>query len=129
MKYQIFRADRELGQIQVAYFDDSDNQIAAYCIDLPVENNMFPTGQDLEKIIQDHSPKYIIERQRNVSDATNFSEIEVLVKKLPENKVDAQEIANNLMWQYETFKSEVSKVLVDVGLLKQNPSIIESTKL
>ena len=129
MKYKITSADRALGQIQVVYFDDSGKQLVKYCIDLQVENGLFPTGQALEQVLEDHSPKFVIAREKEVANATNFSDIEALVEPMPDEAIDPQEIENALMWEYENFKSKVARVLVDMKLLTEDPTQIGVTKL
>lgn len=79
MNYRIIAADAALGQINVTYFNDKDEPIGTYVIDVPVIDGAFITGTALEELIQSRAPTWVLERTNEITTADNFSEIVSLV--------------------------------------------------
>lgn len=80
MQYVIRSFDASLGQITVEY----DNQWV-YTIDLPIEDNQFPVGEQLEAVIQGMYPSWLVERQQKLAaNPTNGEVIQAQVQPFPQ---------------------------------------------
>jgi len=80
MQYIIRSFDAQSGQITVEY----DGQWT-YSIDLPIEDNQFPTGEKLESIISGMYPAWLVERQAQLAaNPANADIIQALVQPFPQ---------------------------------------------
>jgi len=90
MKYIIRKFNAEQGQIVVEYAGQW-----IYSIDLPVENGKFPTGQQLEDVIQAMAPVWLLERKAALTLIDNAHEIQALVQPLPPPPVVENPVPQN----------------------------------
>lgn len=75
MKYQIIAFNKDAGQIVVEYEDQW-----TFSLDLPVVDGLFPVGAELESLIQQYAPVWLVERQRALAaGVSNVADIEALV--------------------------------------------------
>lgn len=80
MQYIIRSFDAQSGQITVEY----DGKWT-YAIDLPIEDNQFPTGEKLESIISGMYPAWLVERQTQLAaNPANAEIIQALVQPFPQ---------------------------------------------
>jgi len=121
MEYIIRNFDRTNGQITVEYAGKW-----TYAIDLPVKDNAFPIGEELELIIQSMAPTWLLEREQSLSvEVVNTNAIQALVQPLPEPvTVETEESKNAAMWVDLIFEQNVAKSLVKFGVLQSDPTTI-----
>jgi hypothetical protein len=87
MQYIIRSFDINSGQITVEY----EGQWT-YAIDLPIVNGMFPVGEELESLIQQYAPVWLLERKNALeAGVSNSAEIEALVVPKPVPEVSSIE--------------------------------------
>lgn len=79
MKYKIVAAKADIGQISVAYLDNTDGIVAIYAIDVPIIDGLFISGDALEAEIQGRAPFWLLERTAAVNTASNFDMLASLV--------------------------------------------------
>lgn len=126
--YKIVRATREIGQIEVAYFD-GEKHLGTWVIDVPVEDGQFLTGEALDAEIMHRAPTWAIERGQAVSEASGFDQIEAMVQEMPRPTVDPEMEANAQMWAQVHFEQQVAKALVKFGILQSDPTTIPTSAL
>lgn len=132
MDYQIIRATREIGQIEVAY-KHNGKVVGIYAIDVPVENGEFITGEPLEALIQHSAPVWIAERETAVAQAQNFGVIEAAVVPLAAQDLPtpptSQEIEQAQALVKAEFEKKVAQALIKFGVLESDPTAIGVTTL
>ena len=121
--YKVVRAAREIGQIEVAYFD-GEKHLGTWAIDVPVQDGQFLTGEALDAEIMHRAPTWAVEREQVVVAASGFDQIEAMVQELPQPTVDPEAQANAQMWAQVQFEKQVAKALVKFGLLQSDPTEI-----
>jgi hypothetical protein len=131
MEYQIIAANAEIGQIEVLYKQDG-TAVATYAIDVPITNGAFLTGAELHAEIQHRAPVWIGARKQELANATGFDEIVALVQPIthsntPENANG--NAANAAMWEQVEYEKRLAAALVKFGVLSNDPTTIEMTKL
>lgn len=126
--YKIVRAVREIGQIEVAYFD-GEKHLGTWAIDVPVQDGQFLTGDALDAEIMHRAPSWAVEREQAVAAASGFDQIEALVEELPQAPVDPDAEANSQMWAQVQFEKQLAKALVKFGVLQSDPTEIPVTQL
>jgi hypothetical protein len=83
MEYQIINFNPNMGSITVLY-KNNGKDIATYNIDLPINNGLYPVGDELVACIMQMAPTWLIEREEKIkSGVANAIEIEALVIPLP----------------------------------------------
>jgi hypothetical protein len=128
MDYKIIATDASIGQIQVAYEKDG-KFIATYAIDVPIVDGVFITGDVLDAEIKHRAPNWLTQREQDVAQAGNFSEIEALIQQPIVTQGDPETIENAQMWQQIHFEKQVAAVLVKLGILEEDPTEIPVTGL
>lgn len=83
MDYVIRAFNQEKGQIVVEFAGKW-----TFAIDLPVQNNLYPTGEELEAVIQSVAPTFLQERDVANQNVANAEEIAALVVPLPSKPID-----------------------------------------
>jgi hypothetical protein len=134
LKYKITKFDNQLKTLEV-FFDDGT------WASLRLTNPLPKNQQELEQIIKDYAPPIeAIEAQK--SPDADLSYIQTLVgiecettrKSLAnlENiplDLDPEVIANSEMWEQIHFKKQVADVLVELGVIENNPVEIPISNL
>lgn len=128
MDYRIIKATPETGQIEVTYTNQGVD-VATYAIDIPVVDGAFLTGEALDTEIRHRSPTWLITREEEVATATGFEDIMALVTPLPKNEPDPDAAANAAMWEQVELEKKIAKALVKFGVLNEDPTTIDVTKL
>lgn len=80
IQHKILSFDDRAGSILVEYFCDELPEGFIYSIDLPIENNQFPTQEQIENLINHFKPVSQIERMINIK---NIFVPEYLSKLIP----------------------------------------------
>lgn len=119
MDYIIRDFNKKTGQIVVEFAGKW-----TFAIDLPVENNLYPTGEELEKVIQAVAPTFLLEREtinQNVTNADDIAALVVPVKPVPLDFTTTPEEAlqRSIDMQnsdVEFIKELVNKILTEKGL-------------
>lgn len=126
--YKIVRAARNIGQIEVAYFDQKKH-LGTWALDVPVQDGQFLTGDALNAEIMHRAPSWAVEREQAVAAASGFEQIEALVQEMPVPPIDPQAEANAQMWAQVEFEKKVAKALVKFGVVQSDPTEIPSSNL
>lgn len=129
MDYKIVNFNEAEGRIDVFYSD----KFEPLFIDVPLNNEgLFITGQELDDYIKGFIPTWHLERLEKLkAGIPNSQEITALVEALPtpsfsqEDILKAEEAAKNSeMWAQLEFEKQISKVLVKLGVLESDPTLI-----
>lgn len=126
--YKIVRAARDIGQIEVAYFD-GEKHLGTWAFDVPVQDGQFLTGEALDAEIRHRAPSWAVEREQAVAAASGFEQIEAMVQELPQPQPDLEAQANAEMWARIEFEKRVAKALVKFGVLDSDPTEIGVSSL
>ena len=129
MDYEIVNSDRNIGQIQVAYKNAKGQIIGTYAVDVPIVDGRFITGDALHSELLHRAPTWLTTRETEVAAASNFDEIEALVRRDETVYPTDSQKANIAMWEKTQFEGNVAEVLVKFGLLDSNPTTIGVTVL
>lgn len=132
MDYDIINANETIGQIEVAYKDDSGKCVGVYAIDVPIVDGAFITGDALKQEIIHRAPVWVTERKQDLARASNFDDIKKLVVPLeqkPPQQMANLDPANIEMWAQIEFEQRCATALVKFGLLPTNPTTIPVEKL
>jgi hypothetical protein len=133
--YKVLSFDKDTGSLVVQFAENME----PLSIDVPInEAGLFVTGQELDQYIQGFIPTWHLERLEKLKNGiSNAADIEALVDltqeaalpSTPQVQVNEEEIANRQMWADLAFKRNVSKVLVEFGLLDTDPTQIPTATL
>lgn len=131
MKFKITGANRDLGQIEIAYFTQDDQHVASMCLDVPVENGVFVSGEQLDQLILAQAPTWGVQRKDTVTAATGFDAIESRVEYMPgatPQEIEAARLHGEMVAQLD-FERKVAAVLVKFGVVQNDPMAISTTAL
>jgi hypothetical protein len=79
--YKIRNFNSDFGQITVQYYSEDNQFNFETAIDLPVNNNMYPVGEELSNLINGLAPTWHYDRTTSIrSGVINASAIENLVE-------------------------------------------------
>jgi hypothetical protein len=132
MDYDIISADENIGQIEVAYKDDTGKCVGVYAIDVPIVDGMFIVGDALHQEIVHRAPLWLIERKNLLASTPNFEDIKRLVGTTvaaEKSVVTPSNVGNVAMWEQLEFDRRVATSLIKFGLLRTDPTAIPFDKL
>lgn len=84
MKYEIKSVDAAAGTMSVRYFDDQDSTGIVLAVDLPIEDEAFPSGERLHQLISAYAPTYYFSRTRTLAAGVDVSHITPLIDQIVE---------------------------------------------
>lgn len=130
--YKIIQFDKTNGSIAVEFAPD----MAPVFVDIPIkEDGTYITGEELDTYVQGFIPSWFLERKAKIeAGIPNEAEIEALVVPPEESAILSQNPINEIdesVLTFENYETEklIAKALLKWGLLKEDPTIINNTKL
>ena len=128
--YKIIHFDKTIGSIVVEF----SKELAPVAIDIPINDaGNYITGEELDQYVQGFIPTWFLDRKAKIANGIpNESVIESLVQpnEIPAETLETQEISNEIM-SFENYEAEklIAKTLLKWGILTEDPTIIETTRL
>jgi len=126
--YKILNFDETSGQLIIEFAQGA----APLTIDVPIKDNLYITGEELDTYIQGFIPTWHIERQAQINRGiANISELKALIEQTASTELpttltlEQQQLKENQkMWEALKFEQDVAKALVKFGVLATNPTIV-----
>lgn len=126
--YKVIDFNESTGQLTIEYAKG----MSPVVVDVPLVNDLFITGEELENYIKGFIPFEYLDRQAKINaGVSNAQELKSLIEtnnavELPTVLTPEQEraLANQKMWEEQRFESSVAKVLVKFGVLTSDPTTI-----
>jgi hypothetical protein len=126
--YKILSFIESSGQLEI----DFAQGLSPLCIDIPIKDGLYITGEELDTYIQGFIPTWHLERQAQINQGVaNVAELQALAEQpttvelptvLTPEQQQIQE--NKAMWLQLKFEKDVAKALVKFGVLTSDPTII-----
>lgn len=122
MEYQIISFDESVGQIVVECSEG-----ITFALDLPIENGLYPEGDELDTLIKQFLPTWVIHRKQiiasGVSNVNNIKKIIVPKDIQPTQQLNAK-IQRKMAYQVESdplfFKAQRGESTMEEWISKIN---------
>jgi hypothetical protein len=136
INYQIYSFNKDLGSISVQY-KNGEQVVATYNVDIPLTDaGLFITGEELNSYLLAMYPQHVIDRQNKLTaGVANVADIESLIVPLEgiepftNAELTEQEQANRKMWVELEEQKRIAKILVKLGVLDADPTVIPVASL
>lgn len=131
--YKVLSFNENTGQLVIEYAQG----LTPLSVDVPIQNGLYITGEELDSYVQGFIPTWYLERQTQINAGiSNVNELKSLVEEtanveLPtastQEQLQAEE--NAKMWAQLQFEQNIAKVLVKFGVLEADPTVIPVQQL
>jgi hypothetical protein len=133
ISYQIYNFNKDLGSITVKY-KNGEEVVATYNVDIPLTDaGLFIVGEELNNYLLAMYPQHVSDRRDKLAAGIpNAAEIEALALPIEEpviEQMSEQEKANSKMWLELEEERRIAKILVKLGVLETDPTVIPVANL
>jgi hypothetical protein len=131
--YKVLSFNENTGQLIIEFAQG----LAPLSVDVPIENGLYITGEELDTYVKGFIPTWHLERQSQInSGVANANTLKALVEQTAAVEVPTtltpeqqQAEANAKMWAELEFEKSVAKALVKFGVLEADPTVIPVQQL
>jgi len=133
LTYKVLNFNENTGQLVIEYAQG----LAPLSVDVPIQNGLYITGEELDTYVKGFIPTWHLERQAQITaGVANANELQALVEEtasveLPvtatQEQLQAEE--NAKMWAQLQFEQSIAKALVKFGVLESDPTVIPVQQL